>query len=151
MTDSTTITTTCCLCRKAMAVSRPPASYTGPDANGVFWQGNVWLRFTCGDCSKRPDSWVPLPDPLHPDEMARMARIRDRLPPEGGPPGPRVMEGVREYFGGDPVTLDFRTCNDGRPVIVAYSVATDCQIDLLDLIAWLRQHRPDLLTTGEAG
>lgn len=54
------------------------------------------------------------------------------------------MTGVREYGEGDPVLL---IVPDGRPMIRAFNEAGCCytEVDLLDLIAWLRANWPEFL------
>ena len=69
-----------------------------------------------------------------------------------------VMEGVREYAEDDPVTLEFEGPKDfskipegGRWVVRARNEGGfNCtQVDVLDLLKWLRENRPDLLKLEE--
>lgn len=55
-----------------------------------------------------------------------------------------VMDGVREYAEGMVVEL---VEEDGRPHVVAFNQGgyDSTAVDLLDLVAWLRRCRPDLL------
>jgi len=55
-----------------------------------------------------------------------------------------TMEGVREYCEERQVEFDHR---DGRPVVRATNEAGhNCtEVDLLDLIAWIKANRPELL------
>lgn len=61
------------------------------------------------------------------------------------------MDGVREYGEGRPVKLDqTEGLNDappGRWIVRAFNEAGhNCtEIDVLDLVQWLRKNRPDLL------
>ncbi len=67
------------------------------------------------------------------------------------------LDGVREYGDGDAVELartqgkGYMTRTDaGRLVVRGWSECHNAavEIDLLDLIAWLRANRPDLLEGG---
>jgi hypothetical protein len=55
------------------------------------------------------------------------------------------MFGVREYADGEGVKLDVN--EHGRTVVVALNEGgyNRTEVDLLDLIDWLRANRPDLL------
>jgi hypothetical protein len=56
-----------------------------------------------------------------------------------------TMTGVREYAEEYPVEL--REVEEGRLVIQAWNESRHnfTQVDLLDLIAWLKKHKPELL------
>jgi hypothetical protein len=55
------------------------------------------------------------------------------------------MEGVREYAEGRAVVI--AETADGRPTVVAENEAghNNTQVDLIDLLAWVRANRPELL------
>ena len=57
------------------------------------------------------------------------------------------MKGVREYNEGMLVELDLAE-NDNRTVIVAYNEAgyNSTEVDLLDVIEWVKNNRPELIT-----
>jgi hypothetical protein len=59
-----------------------------------------------------------------------------------------VMSGVREYSDGHLVELREY---DGRDVVLAWNQgAHDCtQVDLLDLIAWIRKNKPEILAESK--
>lgn len=56
-----------------------------------------------------------------------------------------IMDGVREYEWEMPIHL--AQTDDGRLVIEAFSEGgwSGTQVDLLDLLRWLAENRPDLL------
>jgi len=56
-----------------------------------------------------------------------------------------VMEGVREYWEQYPVKLDVDE-ESGREIILSKNEGgyNSTAVDLLDLVEWLRAHRPDL-------
>jgi len=56
-----------------------------------------------------------------------------------------ILEGVREYCEKEPVEID---TENGREVIVAANEGghNSTRVDLLDLINWLKKHRPELLS-----
>lgn len=56
-----------------------------------------------------------------------------------------VMEGVREY--GERSAVHFCERINGRPTIRAYNEGGyNCtDVDLIDVILWVRENRPDLL------
>lgn len=58
-----------------------------------------------------------------------------------------IMGGVREYAEGFAVEL---ADESGRAVVVAKNEGGyNCtQVDVADLVAWFRAHRPDLLAEG---
>lgn len=60
-----------------------------------------------------------------------------------------VLDGVREY--GEEDTVELRVDGRGRLCVVAINEGgyNSTWVDLLDLIAWLRAHRPDLLEAQE--
>lgn len=55
-----------------------------------------------------------------------------------------IMEGVREYGEGMPVALEY---HKNRLTILALNDGglDSTAVDLLDLLAWLRTNRPDLM------
>lgn len=63
----------------------------------------------------------------------------------------QVMQGVREYEEWSQVEFDVRVADDHaetmRPIVRAFAEAgfAPLEIDLLDLIKWLRANRPELL------
>ena len=58
----------------------------------------------------------------------------------------QVLQNVREYVEENPVEIDIEESN-GRLVIVAFNEAkyNSTVVDLLDLIAWLKANKPELL------
>lgn len=63
----------------------------------------------------------------------------------------KIMEGVREYMEGMPVKI--RTNENGRLVISADNEAghNRTDVDLLDLLDWVRCNLPELVTEGLRG
>jgi hypothetical protein len=53
------------------------------------------------------------------------------------------LKGVREHIHGSPVWID--QDSNGRPCLTTSGKYEATAIDLLDLIAWLKENRPDLL------
>ena len=62
-----------------------------------------------------------------------------------------VMEGVTEYSEGYEVEL-LQTKDNGRWVIMALNQGgfDSTSVDVVDLIAWLRANRPELLTPADS-
>jgi hypothetical protein len=56
-----------------------------------------------------------------------------------------IMHGVTEYAEGLDVRLQLE--DNGRPIVSAYNEGgfNGTSVDLLELLAWLRANRPDLL------
>jgi hypothetical protein len=56
-----------------------------------------------------------------------------------------IMHGVTEYAEGLDVKLQME--DNGRPIVSAYNEGgfNGTSVDLLELLAWLRANRPDLL------
>ena len=58
-----------------------------------------------------------------------------------------IMHGVREYNEEYDVSLKVGSYSEGRLVICALNEATynATEVDLLDLIEWLKENKPELL------
>lgn len=56
-----------------------------------------------------------------------------------------IMHGVTEYAEGLDVKLQME--DNGRPIVSAYNEGgfNGTSVDLLELLAWLRANRPDLI------
>jgi hypothetical protein len=56
-----------------------------------------------------------------------------------------IMHGVTEYAEGLDVRLQLE--DNGRPIVSAYNEGgfNGTSVDLLELLAWLRANRPDLI------
>ena len=60
-----------------------------------------------------------------------------------------IMHGVTEYAEGLDVRLQLE--DNGRPIVSAYNEGgfNGTSIDLLQLLAWLRANRPDLIESAQ--